>query len=213
MSLDLRIAKSVSCQGKTFNFSRAATPDGAVSKEPPLAAAKTGQLTTRTNNTAGVLTLALGHGFANTNIADIYWTDGGGGVAYKATLSAVNTTSATFSAAGVATAVGGGDVLPAVNTTITAMLPQSETFPVVATALQALACYAGGVPMVARFLDAGAADVAVVTVVPGNEGYVWFTADDAGSANPFGSTNTATVLLSHGSSAGTVAPSAYAYVD
>jgi len=212
MALDLRLAKSLSCQGKTFSFSRAATAsDGPIGKEPTLAAAKVGSLTTRTNSTAGVLTLDAGHGFANTNIADIYWGSGStAGVAYKATLSAVNTTSATFSAAGVKTA-DGGDVLPVVNTAVTAMVVNSETFNVVAAELQALAVYAGGVPCVARFVDSGGNDVATVVVTPGNEGYVWFTDDDSGSASPLGS-NTATVKLTHGSSGGSVAVSSYAYM-
>jgi hypothetical protein len=203
MSLDLRLAKSLSCQGKTFNFSRAATPDGVVGTEPALAAAKTGSLTTRTNNVAGTLTMNTVHGINTADVIDIYWADG---VAYKVTVGTVSVNTVPISGAS-------GDALPAANTAITAMVVHEETFAAVATSLQALAVYAAGTQCVARFRDASDVDVAVIVVNPGTEGYVWFTGDDSGSANPFGSTDVANVLLTHGSSGGTITVSAYGYVD
>lgn len=208
MPLDLRISKSLSCDGRTFSFSRAATPDGQTGRAPPLAAAKVGTLTTRTSNTVGTLTMATGHGIATGNIIDIYWSTG---ASYGLTVGTVAVDSVPFTTAGGTMGVSGG-ALPAANTAITAMVCQLETFPVTAADMYALGAYAGGVPMVARFRDSGNTNVAIITVSPGNEGYAWFSGDPSGSATPFGS-NVANVLLTHGSSAGTVAPGVYAYVN
>jgi len=75
-----------------------------------LPAAKTGTLSTRTNDTDGELTMTAGHGITTGQIIDIYWT---GGVAYGATVGTVATNAVPFTGAS-------GDVLPSQATAITA---------------------------------------------------------------------------------------------
>jgi hypothetical protein len=76
--------------------------------ETPLAAAKTGNLTTRTNNTDGVITAAAGHGLATSDVIDVYWA---GGSRYGCTVS-VSGNAVTISG-------GAGDNLPAQATDVT----------------------------------------------------------------------------------------------
>ena len=54
------IVKTASAQGKTFSYALSQTTDGALVKDPTLAAAKGGTLTTRTSDTAGTLTMSSG---------------------------------------------------------------------------------------------------------------------------------------------------------
>lgn len=75
-----------------------------------LPSGQAGSLSTRTNNSNGVVTLSSGHGIANTEVVDLYWS---GGLRYGMTASGVNSTVATLDG-------GAGDNLPAVNTAIVA---------------------------------------------------------------------------------------------
>lgn len=69
------------------------------------AAQSDGELTTRTSDTNGVVTLATGHGIASTNVVDVYWT---GGKRYGMT--------ATVEGNAVTVDGGAGDNLPDLNT-------------------------------------------------------------------------------------------------
>lgn len=85
---------------------------------PTLSAAKTGTLTTRTNNTDGTLTMDSGHGFTTSAVIDLFWS---GGSRRNVTVGTVSTNSVPISG-------GSGDNLPTNNTAITAMLPTQVTF-------------------------------------------------------------------------------------
>jgi hypothetical protein len=74
-----------------------------------LAAAKTGTLSTRTNDTAGTLTMTNGHGIVDGDRIAIFW---GAGVAYLATVGTVATNSVPFTGAA-------GTVLPIATTAVT----------------------------------------------------------------------------------------------
>lgn len=93
--------------GMNSSFSRTAT--GQISHEVTLNAAKTGTLTTRTDNTSGVATLEAGHGIAGGNVVDLYWT---GGRRYNVNVTAVATNDITFSG-------GTGDNLPTQGSALT----------------------------------------------------------------------------------------------
>lgn len=77
-----------------------------IGHRPTAPAARAGTLTTRTNNTAGVVTLAADHGIV-TGLVDVYWT---GGVQYNV--------SATVAGNDVTLASGGGANLPAQGTAV-----------------------------------------------------------------------------------------------
>lgn len=86
-----------------------ATPNGT----GILAAAKIGQLTTRSSGTAGTLTMNSGHGISNGRI-DVFWS---GGSAYGGT--------ATVTVDSIAITGLSGDALPANLTAVTAQTPIS----------------------------------------------------------------------------------------
>lgn len=74
---------------------------------------KAGTLSTRTNTTSGVLTVAAGHGFYNGEYFDLYWD--GGQRRHQSVLSHTDTTITFDSSTG-----GAGDNLPVVTTPIVA---------------------------------------------------------------------------------------------
>jgi len=104
---------SVSLAGAGSSIS-AAVPrvqDGADSREVTLPVAQSGSLTTRTNATAGVLTMAsANHGIANASLIDVFWS---GGRRYGATVQNVTGNAVTFNQ-------GSGDNLANANTATTA---------------------------------------------------------------------------------------------
>ena len=83
-----------------------------VSEEIP--AAKTGTLTTRTDNDTGTLTMSASHGITTGAKIDIYWT---GGRRYNVTAGTVSGNSVPFD-------LGSGDNLPTNNTAVTVMVQQ-----------------------------------------------------------------------------------------
>jgi len=89
------------------SFSRSAS--GQIAHDVTLNAAKTGTLTTRTDNTSGIATLEAGHGITGGNVVDLYWT---GGRRYNVNATSVATNDVTFSG-------GTGDNLPVATTALT----------------------------------------------------------------------------------------------
>lgn len=83
-----------------------------VSEEIP--AAKTGTLTTRTDNDTGTLTMSASHGITTGAKIDIYWT---GGRRYNVEVGTVSVNSVPFDN-------GSGDNLPTNNTSVTVMVQQ-----------------------------------------------------------------------------------------
>jgi hypothetical protein len=86
--------------------------DEATYQDPSVPAAKTGSLTTRTNDTTGTLTMAGGHGFLTGDLLAVFWS--GGAASYV--------TAGTVAGNSVPITVSVGDVLPAQGTSVTAMV-------------------------------------------------------------------------------------------
>lgn len=193
----------VTVQG-TFNVSRTIETEGETVRNPSLAPAKVGALTTRTSDSVGTLTMAVGHGFVNGDRLDIYWVnpDGSRGFRYGITVGVVAGESVPITA-------GAGDVLPADETAITAMVPEEITFPVTAADMKML-IVACPYPAQAVFLDITPALVAHIVCDGESDSYVWD--DENGLANPFAA-DTVTGYLSHGSSDNTAVVKAIAMVD
>jgi hypothetical protein len=87
-------------------------------REITLPAAKSGTLSTRTDDNTGVLTVASGHGITDADTVDVYWA---GGVRYGMDVTA--TTSTTISVN-----LGDGDNLPSQSTAITVATQVVESF-------------------------------------------------------------------------------------
>jgi hypothetical protein len=113
------VNKTISVDGKSFSQQQNVQSNSSIRREVPVAAAKTGTLTTRTDNTTGTLTMAAGHGFTTGVKIDIYWPDPTTGE-QKHRRNVVVGTVATNS---VPISGGSGDNLPVATTPITAMMP------------------------------------------------------------------------------------------
>ncbi len=120
------ITRRFSVFDKVASRSETITADGAVIKDPTLAAAKPGRLTTRTSGTVGTLTMESGHGIANAARLDIYWP---AGRRYGVVVGTVAGLAVPFTG-------GNGDALPDDETDITAMVPQLEEFPISVAVVQ-----------------------------------------------------------------------------
>lgn len=182
------VNNQVTVAGKTFNAQRSVTSDGAVIVDPTLAAAISGSLTTRTDNDTGTLTLASGHPVTTGQRLDVYWS---GGKRYGMTVGTVSGTSVPIDG-------GAGDNLPALNTAVTVMVPQLETFVVAAADLQSLLVGCDSPAMVV-IRKTGPATIVAIYVTGSTGAYQW----DSGSGvtNPFGSDNALDVYVSHGGTA------------
>jgi hypothetical protein len=193
------ITRTASALGRTFRLDKTVSADGAVTKEPPLPAAKAGTLSTRSSDTAGTLTLGTGHGVASDTKLDVYWSNG----------TRVNVTVGTVAGNAVPITSGSGDNLPAQGAAVTVMAPHEEEWVVTAANMTGLAVGCSGTPCVARFVDSEDADVATIVVNPGDQDFVW--ADGLGD-NPI-TDDVVKVFLTHASSTGTRRPIATAMID
>jgi hypothetical protein len=187
--MNTTITRNVSVANKTFQNRTTPTADGAVTKDPTLAAAKSGTLTTRTDADTGILTVASGHGFNTSDRIDVYFSGG-----YRYGMNVTGTTATTVSIDG-----GTGTDLPALNATVTCMKPQLEDFVVETADLQGLyvTCLS---PALAIFLDDTDAVVKAVYVGGSADAFIWEIGDvtDLGAENPFASGDVVSVYLSHG---------------
>jgi len=154
-------------------------------------AAKTGQLTTRTNNTDGVITMAAGHGFVTADKIDIFWTVAGVAGSRRNVSTTVATNAVTITS-------GSGDNLPANLTNLTACKPTVATLTGSGTNFQALAANnpSSGYGYVV-FVDGSSADIAAATYrIATGKGVSVSTA--GGDSNPLGSSALGSVKFSHG---------------
>lgn len=154
------------------------TNSGPIGLEDTLNAAKTGTLTTRTNDNTGTLTMAASHGITTGQIIDVYWS---GGVRYGMTVGTVATNEVPIDG-------GSGDVLPADETAITASVQQSINLAIDGDETDILAVCVETIDKTIRtaahvqFRDAANDEIAEIDLVT-NVPQVWDIA--GGSANPF----------------------------
>lgn len=184
--------------GRTYTRATTVAADGITLKEKTaLAAAKTGQLTTRTSSSVGTLTMDSGHGFTTGARLDIYWTEGGvKGHRRGVTIGTVATNSVPFSG-------GTGDNLPTNLTAVTAQIPAEEEFLVTGNNAQYILAKSSRRGLVV-FADASDVELAAVTTeLEGSTGggYQWYTGN--GVTNPLAGDTVAKVFFSNGDSAGT----------
>lgn len=172
-------AQSISGGGVTIQTMPVTrTNSGSIALEDTLSAAKSGTLTTRTDNNTGTLTMANGHGITTGQIIDIYWS---GGVQRTVTVGTVATNEVPIDG-------GIGDNLPADETAITAVVQKAINLAIDGDNADIIAIVLETVDKTIRtaanvqFLDAAAdviAEIDLVTNVP----QVWDI--EGGSANPF----------------------------
>lgn len=182
------LSRSATINGLSYSDSNTVSSESSIQLSGlELAAAKTGTLTTRTDDDEGVITLTAGHGFS-TGTFDVYWS---GGVRYGCSLT-IATNAATIGSGGA------GDVLPIATTAVTVALPVAEAFVVAASVARAILVYIPGGKGVVRFRDdAAATQLAVARSYSTAALYEWNAT--TGGTNPLGSNEVATLLLSNGS--------------
>ncbi len=175
----INYATSISGGGvsiQTLPVSR--TNSGPIALEDSLPAAKTGTLTTRTDNTDGELTMSASHGITTAAVIDLYWT---GGVRYGVVVGTVATNAVPISG-------GAGDNLPADETPITAVVQKSINLSIDGDNTDIIAVVVETVDKTIRtaahvhFRDASNDSIAEIDLVT-NVPQVWDI--EGGSANPF----------------------------
>lgn len=185
MSVKLQISQQASVHGKSFGSEATVETDGSIVKDLDVAAAKTGNLTTRTDNDTGVLTMDGSHGITTGARLDLYWGTG----------KRVGMTVGTVAGAAVPIDGGVGDNLPADESEITAMVPLEV--PAVFDGDSAKAIVAMGLAAQGTIILAGADDATDLQVdLVSGLSYVWYLA--SGAANPIVGDDITQLFVSHG---------------
>lgn len=190
MPTTLTISENTSVLGLTFPSKTTVTADGAILKTPTVAAAKVGQLTTRTDANTGTLTMAANHGITTGARLDLYWT---GGKRRGITVGTVSVNSVPFD-------LGSGDDLPTNLTAITAMVPTEEEFIVDGDDVSAIALYSDKAGQIV-FCETDDTEVKAYSVggsVGGAQSVFWTA--DRDPVNPLASGDITKVYFSHGTS-------------
>jgi hypothetical protein len=137
--------------------------------EATLAAGKAGNLTTRTDNSNGTLTMGVGHGITNGAILSLFWTAANGvlQMVYNATAANVTSNSVPFTGA-----VGANNaVLPLANTAVVADIEEEFDIDVDGDKVEMLLAV-GSKACGVQFLDAGDT-VLDAAARPANEPYLY----------------------------------------
>lgn len=187
MSIEGTYNRSYGVVGLSFNAGVTISSDLAIPWSISLAAAKTGTLSTRSDDNTGTLTMEGGHGITTGSRLDVYWATG----------SRRGVTVGTVSGTSVPIDLGSGDNLPAQSTAVTAM-PSEEALAVTGNNAVAVAvnCPVGGTVVFAASNNSEIYARVQTSSVPS---FVW-TENDGGT-NPLADATVAKVFLSHGSSA------------
>ena len=186
MSIDATYNRSFVIGQLNFAISATLSSDLSTTFSESVPIAKSGTLTTRTDDNTGTLTMASGHGITTGQRLDIYWSTGR---RYTVLVGTVSGNSVPFD-------LGGGDNLPAVDTTITAMVPIEE--PCVVTGNNVTSIFAGcAVTSTIVFVD-GSYNIlhAITLTTTTTPSYVW-TSNDGGT-NPLAGDSPTKILISHG---------------
>jgi hypothetical protein len=192
MGYSMAVRESYQLGGKTFSQTKTLSEEGFSGKEVSVPAAKAGDLTTRTDDDTGELTMDVGHGITTGQRLDLYWEVAGvKGCRRGMTVGTVSVNQVPIDG-------GSGDVLPADETPITAMVPVEEPLALTGADVVGFAFYAaaGGTFVVATAADA---ELFGKSILESASAYGWHEGN--GLANPVvGAIDH--VFLSHGDSTG-----------
>jgi hypothetical protein len=183
---NVTMTQAASIAGVTISGSVVRTASGLIGQDLSLAVAKVGQLTTRTNDTQGVITLVALHGIT-TGKVDIYWT---GGMRYGVDATVV---------VNACTITGGaGDNLPSNLTAVTVCVPTTVDIDFSGDLLEILAAVATKRSHV-DFLASGGSSLLAIELTAGAP---WFWCSDLGVTNPLAGDTVASATVSNGDSTG-----------
>lgn len=175
MAVTVQINSTFSIGGHGSTSTKTFSVDADINNSPTelVPALKTSTLTTRTSDTAGIVTSST-HGIPDTATICLYWTIAGVNYyRYDVDIDSVATDTITFSG-------GAGDVLPTTTTAISVCRGLQVDFIVNGTNVQALS-FGGAQKTISSFIDDAAASQLVI-VMSANEKYNWYY--DNGNVNP-----------------------------
>jgi hypothetical protein len=179
--------------GRYYSMDVTASGDSSGSTSPTLAAAKTGALTTRTDNDTGTITGASGHGISTADRIDIYWD---GGSRRHVLVGTVSGLSIPFGASG---GEGLGDNLPAADTALTFMKENVEVHTFSGDDLIGLGVNSPSYPATVVFRQSDLTEIFAIELDAG-ESYVWTSA--MGVDNPLAGGSVGKISITHAGSAG-----------
>lgn len=196
MPFNVSATLSAIINGKEYKQTSNLTSDNQGIANPSVPAAKTGALTTRTNNTDGTLTMDAGHGFATSDVISLFWAGG----------SRRNVAVGTVSVNSVPISGGSGDNLPTAATAITAMKATSVPFAVTGDSLESLAVSLDTLTAQGWvvFKAGGGSVLASYQIRTGERDKVWVSG--VGITNPLAGVTAATVEFSHDQATAALAP-------
>jgi len=188
MSLSGVVRKNMSLGGASFNQSSTLTGDGAIVHDVSVDAGEAGDLTTRTDNDTGVVTVDdSGHSFEQDDRVDLYW-DGG----CRRGMSVTNVSVNAISIDG-----GSGDNLPTQDTDVVLIAPTELDVAVLGTNVQAILLYTEKLGQFS-FCATGPTEHWQKELGEGKV-FIWETGD--GSDNPITGDSIVYVYVSHGDAA------------
>lgn len=123
--------------GLNFNQTKNVTVNKEFKIDVSVTGAKTGTLTTRTDNDTGTLTMTTGHGITTGARLDLYWVENG------LVKCRVGMTVGTVAGDSVPIDLGTGDNLPVATTAIFAKVPQAVDYDILGTDVIAWLASAG----------------------------------------------------------------------
>lgn len=174
MSIKIRSTITVAGAGVSMSVSKSAEINQPRPIQVSVPAAKTGTLTTRTDNVSGTLTMTAGHGITTGQTLFVFWTDADGFVQHqRVTVGTVATNS-------VPIASGVGTNLPIATTAITACVPTEVTAAFASSDMVVLGI--SGTKKGAVQIRDGATIRKTVMVRVATDTYLW--SKDTGEADP-----------------------------
>jgi hypothetical protein len=192
------ISNRMTVDGVTYTQAASVDADGVVRKgNTAVAVAKVGQLTTRTDNDTGTLTMNASHGITTGVRLDVFWVEAGVRGARR------GMTVGTVSVNSVPVDGGAGDNLPTNLNAVTAQVPTEEAFAVTGNDVQFIFAKASKRACVV-FADASNVELhAIEEEISGASGggYQWYAGN--GVTNPLAGDAVAKVFYSNGDSSAT----------
>lgn len=159
------------------------TAEAEQTRVPTVAQAKSGVLSTRTDDNTGIATLSGGHGVQSGDRVDVYWTGG----SRRGMDATVSTNAVTVDG-------GNGDALPLETTEVVVAICDEETHVVSGDDVKAILLESADARGTFVFAADDDSEIYAVTLDAGGVFHWW---DGCGLANPLASASVAKVFLTH----------------
>jgi hypothetical protein len=187
VSIDATYNRALTIGGLSFAISTTVSSDVSNTFSMSIAAAKTGTLTTRTDDNTGTITGEASHGVSTGNRLDVFWSGG----------ARVGMTVGTVSGTSIPVDGGSGDVLPSAATALTICVPTEQNFDVTGDDVSSIfiSCPLGGA---VTFTDDSNVYIYHRAPTSTTKTYVWVEAD--GGTNPLAGGAVGKAYLSNQSS-------------